>query len=267
MLDIRSLTEQMNRSKYLLPQMSESHYLKPLWVQSSSPERLLKTGFVDFLLEDLEEVETQLPHASACANAYLGFLDSASGERDQPISISDYKAIGTIKTALSDHLDEAYEELDEKQKMICERLFKSITSKSEKYNGFSRQASLGNLARIAQCSLEDMTDVVEVFRKPGRSFLSPQISVSLSSDSRIELSHESLIRIWDRLSAWVDEENESIQMYLRLSEASALYQQGRTELWTPSRTSDWLRIGEIHRNQHQHGEFNIILPLNGPWSF
>ena len=49
----------------------------------------------------------------------------------------------------------------------------------------------------------------------------------------IELSHESLIGIWDRLQDWVDEEADSINMYLRLSEASALYQQGRTELWKP----------------------------------
>ena len=37
--------------------------------------------------------------------------------------------------------------------------------------------------------------------------------------------------MWDRLQQWVDEEDESIKMYLKLSEASAMYQQGRTELW------------------------------------
>ena len=228
----RSLTEQMNRSKYLLPQMSGESLTKAILGPIEQAGASVEEGFVDLLLEDLDEVETQLPMLQHALMRTWDFW-TQHGNRDQPITISDYKAIGTIKRALSDHLDEAYEELDEKQKEICERLFKSITSKSDKYNGFRRKASLGNLARIAQCSLDEMADVVEVFRIPGRSFLSPHTSVSLSSDSHIELSHEALIRIWERLSDWVDEEDESIRMYLRLSEASALYQQGRTELWTP----------------------------------
>lgn len=228
----RSLTEQMNRGKYLLPQMTGESLSEVILGPIHQAGASVEDGFVDLLLEDLDEVDTQLPMLQ---HALMRTWDywTLSGNRDQPISINDYKAVGTIKNALSDHLDQAYEELDEKKKMICERLFKSITSKSDKYNGFRRQASLGNLARIAQCTLEEMIDVVEVFRKPGRSFLSPQASVSLASETIVELSHEALIRIWDRLSAWVDEEYESIQMYLRLSEASALYQQGRTELWTP----------------------------------
>jgi len=227
-----SLTDQMNQGKYLLPQMNGESLSEAILGPIQQAGASVEDGFVDLLLEDLDEVDTQLPMLQHALMRTWDFW-TLHGDREQPISINDYKAIGTIKNALSDHLDEAYEELNEKQKMICERLFKSITSKSDKYNGFRRQATLGNLARIAQCGLEEMTEVVEVFRKPGRSFLSPQSSVSLSSETLIELSHEALIRIWERLSVWVDEEDESIQMYLKLSEASALYQQGRTELWTP----------------------------------
>ncbi|HEX5168600.1 MAG TPA: hypothetical protein VFW11_05460, partial [Cyclobacteriaceae bacterium] len=42
-----------------------------------------------------------------------------------------------------------------------------------------------------------------------------------------------LMRIWTRLSAWVEEEFESAQMYKRLSEAAAMYQIGKTGLWRP----------------------------------
>ena len=41
------------------------------------------------------------------------------------------------------------------------------------------------------------------------------------------------MRIWTRLKHWVDEESESAEMYLRISEAAALYQIGRTGLWRP----------------------------------
>ncbi len=69
-----------------------------------------------------------------------------------------------------------------------------------------------------------------------------QITGSLSSQSEIELSHESLITIWDRLNQWVDEEDESIRMYLKLSKASASYQQGKGTLLDASvlqKAIDW----------------------------
>lgn len=228
----RSLTEQMNKSKFLLPQMTREALSRAIMGPIRLAGATVESGFEEYLLDDLEDVDSQLPMLQ---HALMRTWDywTQQGNIDQPISISDYQAIGTIRSALSDHLDEAYGELDQHQKSICERLFKTITYKSEQHEGFRRQASLGNIARIAQCNVDDVADVVEVFRKPGRAFISPHTTVSLTSDSLIELSHESLIGIWDRLQEWVDEESDSINMYLRLSEASALYQQGRTELWKP----------------------------------
>ena len=228
----RSLTDLLNKSKYLLPQMTGEALSEAILGPIQRAGVSVEPGFADVLLDDLEEVETQLPQLQ---HALMRTWDHWVGEgnKDQPISIENYRAVGTVKSALSDHLEEAYGELDEAQQLLCARLFKSITSKSEQYNGFRRQATLGNVARIAQCNLDDLMDVVEVFRKPGRSFLSPDSGTTLSADSYIELSHESLIRVWDRLSEWVDEEAESRKMYIKLSEASALYQQGRTELWRP----------------------------------
>jgi len=227
-----SLTDQMNRSKYLLPPMSGDAISRAI----SEPIRLagasVEEGFVEFLLDDLEEVEDQLP---LLQHVLMRTWDHwvHQKNRNKPISISDYKAVGTIRSALSSHLNEIYESLNNRQKGICERMFKTITAKSEEHNGFRRLATLGNIARIAQCSVEEAAEVTEAFRKPGRSFLSPFTAVALTQHSIIELSHESLIRNWERLSTWVDEEAESIKMYIRLSEASALYQQGRTELLKP----------------------------------
>lgn len=228
----RTLTEQMNKSKYLLPQMTREALSKVIVGPIQQAGATVESGFEEYLLDDLEEVDAQLPMLQ---HALMRTWDHwvQQNALDQPITISDYQAIGTIRNALSDHLDEAFEELDQHQKGICERLFKSITYKSEQHDSFLRLVSLGNIARIAQCNVDEVADVVEVFRKPGRAFISPQASVSLTADTQIELSHESLMGIWNRLREWVDDEAESIQMYMKLSEASALYQQGRTELWKP----------------------------------
>ena len=78
-----------------------------------------------------------------------------------------------------------------------------------------------------------MIEVVNKFRAKGRSFLTPGEGVTIDSDTVIDISHESLMRIWDKLKSWVDEEFSSVQMYLRLAEASSQYQVGKTGLWRP----------------------------------
>ncbi len=228
----RTLNEQMNVSKYLLPQMSRDSLAKAILGPIGQCGASVEPGFEEYILEDLEEVETPLPMMQ---HALMRTWDHwiQQGDLNNPVAISNYQAIGTLRNALSKNLEEAYEELTSGQKIICEHLFKSITFRGENHEGFSRQTTPETLARIAQCTIEEVIDVAEVFRKPGRAFLSTNNQVALKPDSLIELSHEALIGIWDRLKKWVDEEADSISMYLKLSKASALYQQGRTELWVP----------------------------------
>jgi hypothetical protein len=49
----------------------------------------------------------------------------------------------------------------------------------------------------------------------------------------VDISHESLMRIWVRLKNWVDDESEAVQMYVRLAEAASMYQVGKSGLWRP----------------------------------
>ena len=52
-------------------------------------------------------------------------------------------------------------------------------------------------------------------------------------NSVLEISHESLMRIWTRLRIWVEEETDSAKMYSRISEAAEMHQVGRSGLWRP----------------------------------
>jgi cytoskeletal protein RodZ/energy-coupling factor transporter ATP-binding protein EcfA2 len=228
----RSLTELMNRSKYLLAPMTREALSKAIMGPISLTGARVERGFEDYLLNDLEEAEVPLPMLQ---HALMRTWDywSHHGYPDKPISISDYQSIGTLKNAIGDHLEEAYQELNQFQREICERLFKSITYKGEQNEVFRRQSALSTIARIAQCSQDELTEVVEIFRRQGRAFIAPQLPLALTPETLVELAHESLVELWPRLQEWVDEEADSIGMYLRLSEASALYQQGRTELWKP----------------------------------
>lgn len=227
-----SLTEFINRSNYLVPQMTREQKKMVIEGPIAVGGGKITQRLVKRLLMDVGTEQDQLP---ILQHALMRTWDYWIQNREpgEPMDLRHYQAIGRIQEALSQHANEAYDELDSKQKLIAEILFKNITEKTPDNRGMRRPVRLGLVAELAEVEEEDVIFVVEHFRRPGRSFLMPGANVPLNGDSMIELSHESLMRIWKRLDVWVDEEFESAQMYKRLSEAAAMYQIGKTGLWRP----------------------------------
>jgi len=154
-------------------------------------------------------------------------------EPGAPIKMRDYETAGKMENALSMHANEAYEELSEEGQQICKILFKSLTLKGADNKGIRHPASIKMIAEISQTSDQKVIEVANKFREKGRSFITPSEFIELDADSVLDISHESLMRIWDKLKVWVEEEFSSVQMYLRLSEAASLYQLGQSGLWRP----------------------------------
>jgi energy-coupling factor transporter ATP-binding protein EcfA2 len=226
------LTEVINESNFLVPQMTRDQKKMAIEGPVAVAGGRISQRLVKRLLNDMGRNQDQLP---ILQHALMRTWDYwiANREPGEPIDLRHYNAIGKIEQALSLHANEIFEELSPRQKEIAEVLFKSITEKTADNKGMRRPARLGLIAEIADADEDEVMEVVEHFRKPGRSFLMPAHSVSLTPDSQVELSHESLMRIWNRLTTWVEEEFESATMYKRISDAAAMYQIGKTSLWRP----------------------------------
>jgi WD40 repeat protein len=226
------LTTLINNSNYLVPHMTREQKKMAIEGPIAVAGGKISQRLVKRLLSDIGTSQDQLP---VLQHALMRTWDYwvENHEPNEAIDIRHYNSIGKITQALSQHANEAYDELSTRDKGIAEILFKSITEKNQDNRGMRRPGRLGLIAQLAEASEEEVIQVIEHFRKPGRSFLMPAAHVPLTSDSLIELSHESLMRIWNRLGAWVEDEFESASMYRRLSEAAAMYQIGKTGLWRP----------------------------------
>ena len=227
------LTRKINDSHYLIPQMTRDQKRRAIEGPVAVGDAKVTPRLVQQLLNDLGDNPDQLPilqHALMRTWSYWTKYKDYDGE---PVDLKHYEAIGTMSEALSQHANEAYDELDEEQKRICEIIFKAITEKRGENFGIRRPTRLNEIASIADVSEADVIEVIEKFREPGRSLITPAFGMPLSSKSMIDLSHESLMRIWVRLKNWVDDESEAVQMYLRLAEAAAMYQVGKAGLWRP----------------------------------
>lgn len=228
----QELANLINRSHYLIPQMTRDDMFEAITGPIAVAGGTISQHLVHQLLNDIGDNPDQLP---ILQHALMRTWDYWIKHRvtDEPIDINHYHAIGGIEKALSEHANEAYNELSPRGKEIAASIFKTLTEKGSDNRGIRRPTSVCDLALVSRASEGEVTEVVEKFRIVGRSFLSPPSKFHLNSDTIVDLSHESLMRIWDKLKLWVDEESASVQMYLRLSEAAMLYQIGKTGLWRP----------------------------------
>ncbi len=226
------LTQMINESNYLVPQMTREQKRMAIEGPVAVGGGRISQRLVKRLLSDIGDNQDQLP---ILQHALMRTWDYwvANREEGEPMDIRHYNAIGRISQALSLHANEAYDELSIQEREIAEVLFKVVTEKNSEGLEMRRPAKIADVAALAQVSDDLVIGVVEKFRKPGRSFLMPGTHVTLKANSVVELSHESFMRIWIRLSTWVDEEHESAQMYRRVSDAAAMYQIGKTSLWRP----------------------------------
>jgi len=226
------LTQLVNSSNYLVPQMKREQLRTAVEGPVAVGGGVITQRLVKRLMNDIGDNQDQLPILQHALMRTWNFW-AENKDADEPIDVRHYNAIGKISHALSQHADEAYEELSSKGKEIAAVLFKSITQKKSDNFGLRRPMRLSKIAEIAAVEEEDLIKVIESFRGHGRSILMPSANFELTSDSIIEISHESLMRIWVRLKNWVADEYESAQMYMRLSDAAAMYQVGKTGLWRP----------------------------------
>lgn len=226
------LTKSINDSHYLIPQMTREDFREAILGPVAVGGGEISPRLVQQLLNDVGDNQDQLPILQHSLMRTWDFW-SKHRDREEPLDIRHYDAIGRMEKALSEHANEAFDELTEREKEICESLFKTLTEKGSDGRGIRHPSSIKLISEIAQCEPAEVIPVVERFRIPGRSFLNPSVNIALDDNSIIDISHESLMRVWDRLILWVDEEVEAVQLYLRLSEAAAVYQKGQGSLWRP----------------------------------
>ena len=229
----RDLPEALNDSQYLIPRMTRDQRREaiegPIAVGGAQATRRL----VQRLLNDLGDNPDQLP---VLQHALMRTWDNwrRRGTPDQPLDLPDYEAIGTMSSALSKHADEIYDGLpDDESKRVAGIVFKCLTERGPDNREVRRPTRLDEVQAVAGRDGGRVTAVVERFRGEGVCFLMPPASVSLHSDSVIDISHESLIRLWKRLGVWVEEEAQSAATYLRLAEAAGLHSKGAVALWRP----------------------------------
>ncbi len=224
------LAEAINAGQYLVPRMTRDERRAaisgPVGVGGAEISPVLLTRLVN----DVGDNPDQLSILQHALNRTWNQWERSGGKG--PLDLPHYQAIGTMAHALDQHADRAYAELaSARQQQICEQLFKALTDKATDPRGVRRPTKLDTLCALTEAPPAEVAAVIDVFRRPSRSFLMPPAEETLEAETVVDISHESLMRVWERLKTWADKEAQSAQIYSRLAETAVLHAAGEAGLW------------------------------------
>ena len=238
------LPEAINESQYLVPRLTRTQLREVIEGPVAIGGGEIAPQLVNQLLNDIADDQDQLPILQhALMRTWDEWRQPNHKHESSPevIDVCCYTEIGGMASALSKHAYEAFEKdlPDDRHRQIAERMFKALTEKGEDNREIRRPVEFGKLCAVTGASEEELKTVIEAFRESGRSFLMPPVGTKLDETKLVDISHESLIRVWTKLQQWTNEEADSSSIYLRLADAA----HRKAELWRGKdlqEAEDWL---------------------------
>ena len=220
----QGLPEAINQGLYLTPSLDRDQLADAIVFPAKVFDGDVTSELTNRLLNDAGQAMDQLP---LLQHALMRLWEH---DEDKTLTLEEYEATGGLQRMLNDHLEEAWAELNEFQQVLAGQLFRLLTEKTPEGHSIRRPITLIDASSLPNANRENILQIIEVFRRTGRHFLMPPPAVELQDNTVIDITHESLIRQWGRLSDWVDSEAEHGQLYQRLESTALRYQQGEAAL-------------------------------------
>lgn len=222
------LPEAMNISQYLVPRLNRMQMKKSI----EGPAKLFGGRFehslTSRLLNEINSIRDELP---LLQHVLMRIWDYGSKQKAEMLfTLSDYEKTGGLEKALSYHAEEALEGMSQEDLLLTKKLFQALTMVDEGGRKIRRPKRLSSLIKLTNSSEAQLLKIINQLNDDRRSFLVVN-ELPSKDDYLIDISHESLMRVWERLRLWVEEEAESVKIYHRICESALLHSKGMAGLW------------------------------------
>ncbi len=229
--EFTGLAEAFNRSQYLVPRLTRDERReaieRPLRLVGATPSPAL----VQQVLNDAGDDPDQLPVLQhVLLRTFREWERAGAAGR---LDLVHYERVGEIERALDVHGNEILGQLGEAAQKTAAKVFRSLTV-AQGGVALRRPRRMQQLYDVAGASSpearREVDDIVGLFARSDNSFLmlsSPVLAASTVAD----ITHESLIRKWKKLEAWVREETRSAEWYADLSRDVVRYRAREVSLW------------------------------------
>jgi hypothetical protein len=198
--------EAVNATQYLLPRMEHADLVRAIREPATLYHGEIDLDLAEHLIADAGGSQDQLPliqhglmvlHRDHVLRA--GLETAAHWKLTLETCRFGDKGLGQL---LSDHADEAARSVA--QDRVVEDLFRALTDINADGHAVRRPQTFGQLVAVTGAGEDAVRRIVDAFRADGVSFLRPYGAAPLATDDRVDISHEALIRCWNRIAEPVD---------------------------------------------------------------
>ncbi len=255
------LPEAINNGLYLTPRLRPEQLkliiASPLALIGSDIDPVLVNRLINTL-----EGDDELP---VLEHTLLRMWDHARDGRRNRIEAQDFaiickppatdtgEVVPRLAFAIDNHASEIYNQLTLQQQTIARQIFPALVERRESRDVRRPQTLQQLVELISKSNRDDVLAVINAYRKEGAGFLLPPSTETITKETLIDISHESLFRQWRLYRQWLEEEAldaaELTEWYYRW-ERHQQTSRGWLDENDSHRASQWLeRINKYHTPQ------------------
>jgi WD40 repeat protein len=240
----RGLPEALNDSQFITPRLTRDQIREAILGPASMFNTEIEPGVVTRILNSMGTDPDQLPLMQHLLmrmwrgaaldvvqrNRPRGTISDDSAQTWEalpafedsdpppiPLTAADYEKAGGLARALENHAEKTFKQAlsTDGQRRLAQIVFRRLTEINQDGLIIRHPATVAEICQSARIESADpeqfgeLTEVIKAFRREGRSFLMPPPDEPLTINTRLDISHETLIHRWERLKSWTNQEDRS----------------------------------------------------------
>ena len=205
----RELSDRLQDSIVTIGPMTRNELAETITRPAEKIDLAFEPGLVETILDDVGDEPGSLP--------LLEFLLEAlwKERRGALLHYDAYQQLGRVAGAIAHRADEVFtRELDDNQRQAAQRLLIRMVRPGEGVEDTRQRAAMPTADPVAEATIRKLADARLVVTERDVA----------SGRETVEVAHEALIRGWQRLRGWVDQDREFLRTRERIAAQARLWE-------------------------------------------
>jgi hypothetical protein len=234
--------EAINRTQYLVPRMRYDALLRAIQRPAELYGGEVTLELAERLIADVRGREDELPLIQHGLMLLWNAARARTPDRPIVLGVEQFARAGGLTQLLSDHANRVMAAATTPEGHInaAERLFRALTDINSEGRAIRRPQSFRELVVLSEVPEDDLRRMLDAFRADGVSLLTPYFPAAIKDKTVIDISHEALIRCWDRIAdpqdGWLRREFRNGLIWRSLLNDAREFEIDRKHILSPAAT-------------------------------
>ena len=238
--DFSNLRQLLSENQTFIGSMDNNEVREVIEKPTERHNLQFEKGLVDLLLKDVGAENGKQPEPGALPLLSHALQETWRRRDGHTLTFVGYYASGGVHKAIAQTAKDTFEALDNEEKKIACEIFLSLTELGEGTQDTRRRATLQEL----YSAHENKEAVKLVLEKLA------EVRLIIIEKETVEVAHEALIREWDTLHQWLEENRERLQIPRRLAVAATIWEEHDHD---PEQLYRGARLAEVQEWAAQYG--------------